>query len=347
MKIMSKQEQRQTGLSLPSVSNLCKTRFLSVFAVTALLFASCSSDDNDTDNGPAELRVSSGVSTLLKSAANTQEDKIVAGETVSLWVDDATTSDALYKANQLTANGSNGLTGGTAMYFPQTGNTVNIYAMHGSFAPAFTSGDAFPTSAVTYTVAADQSTPGAASFTNSDLLYASSKGVQRSGNPTTVSMTFYHMLSKIELAIKVGNGAPALAASNAVTLGDNDVIADGGFTPSTTAVITNQAERAAMLATGTNTATIKLGQLTCLDFTTSGIVYNEAIIVPQNMAGKVLKFKLANGGELKYVIPAGTTFESGKKYQYHITMQLTGLEIISTIANWDPVNPVTGNAEMD
>lgn len=324
-----------------------KTKLLSVLALSALLFVACSNDEQDLNSGATELRVSSGVTTLLKSAAYTQESTIANGETVSLWVDDATTTDAVYKANQLTANGSNGFSYGTAMYFPQTGNAVDIYAIHGKFATPFASGDAFPSGAVSYSVESNQKVPGGTTFTNSDLLYAYSKNVSRNGNPTTASLTFYHMLSKLELAINIGNGTPILAASNAITLGSNNVIVDGEFTPSTTATMTSQTDRAAMLTTGTSTATIQLGQLISSDFTAANVFYNEAILVPQDMSGKVLTFTLSNGGQLKYSIPANTTFESGKKYQYQITLNLTGLQITSSIAEWDPVAAVQGNAEMD
>lgn len=324
-----------------------KTKLLSVLALAALLFGSCSNDEQGLNDGVTELRVSSGVTTLLKSAANTQESTIANGETVNLWVDDATTSDALYKANQLTANGSNGFSYGTAMYFPQTGNAVDIYAIHGKFVTPFASGNAFPSSAVDYSVESNQEVLGGATFTNSDLLYAYSKNVSRNGKPTTASLTFYHMLSKLEVAIKIGAGTPTLATSNAVTLGRNNIIVDGEFTPSTTATMTSQADRAAMLSAGTSTATIQLGQLISSDFTVANIVYSEAILVPQDMSGKVLTFTLANGGQLKYTIPANTTFESGKKYQYQITLNLTGLQVTSSIAEWDPVAAVQGNAEMD
>ena len=324
-----------------------KPKFLSSLVLAALLLASCSSEDSETDNSPVELRISSGVEVLLKSATNTQENKIASGETVSLWVNDAVSTTELYKANQLTADGNNGFTYGTAMYFPQTGNAVNIYALHGNFSPAFGTGDAFPTT-IDYTVPANQSAGGTV-YTNADLLYAYSDNVARNGNPTTASLTFYHMLSKLELAIKVGSGAPALATSGAVTLGNNDITMNGGFKPSTTATMTNQAECAAMLYTAATpaTGTLTLGQEVSTDFTDPNIVYNEAILVPQDISGKVLAFRLANGGTLKYTIPAGTTFESGKKYRYHITLNLTGLQVSSAIENWEAINPVSGNAEMD
>lgn len=322
-------------------------------AAAALILAGCSNDENEEmDNGPVELRLTSGVTVQQTRAFTaTQSTTIADGETVSVWVNDATAGTALHRANQLTANSNNGFTGGESMYFPQTGNAVDIYAIHGKFANPFIAGNDFPASGAEYSVEANQSTSGTI-YTNSDLLYAKEKGVARNGNPTTKQLTFYHMLSKLELAIKIGNGSPALAASGAVTLGDN-ITLNGKFTPSTnTDDMSTQSIRAGMLgdAAIASIGGMTLGQTTCEDFSTN-VFYNEAILVPQNMIGKVLTFTLANGGKLTYTIPqfgaSGTAvFESGKKYIYHITLNLTGLTVTSTIKDWDPVTAVAGNAEM-
>lgn len=325
-----------------------KARFLMTMAVAAMTLAACNNEET-IDNSPVELHLTSGLEVMQTRAFTaTQETTIASGEVVSVWVDDATTSDQLYKANQLTANGSNSFTGGNAMFFPETGNAVNIYSIHGKFATPFTSGNDFPTTAVEYQVPADQSAGGTA-YTNSDLLYAYTKDVARNGRPTTVSLSFYHMLSKLELAIVTGKGSPSLASSGAVTLGDNDIVLNGNFTPSTSATMSNQSERALMLgdASAQTQGTLTLPQQTSTDFTTSNATYNEAILVPQDMSGKVLTFNLANGGKLTYTIPGSTTFESGKKYRYHITLNLTGLTVTSTIAEWDPITAVAGDAEMN
>lgn len=316
-------------------------------AATALALAGCSNDENGMDNGPVELRLTSGVTVQTRASTATQSTMISRDEVVSVWVDDAgTPASPLYKAVQLTADGSNGFTG-EAMYFPQTGNNIDIYAVHGNFTKPFSKEDAFPTSGAEYKVEADQSSVNnKTNYTKSDLLYAYETGVARNGNPTSVVLTFYHMLSKLELAIKAGDGAPELATSGAVKL--NGITLDGKFTPSTTGDMSDQSQRAVMLgdATAATTGDMTLGQKTCTDFGTENVAYNEAILVPQDMAGKKLTFSLKDGGTLTYTIPAETTFESGKKYQYHITLDLTGITVTSSIEDWEPVNAVNGSATM-
>lgn len=228
------------------------------------------------------------------------------------------------------------------MYFPGTGNNIDIYAVHGNFTNPFSKDDAFPTSAVEYKVEGDQSSE--TNYIKSDLLYACEKGVARNGNPTSVNLNFYHMLSKLELAIKIGAGTPTLVSSDAVQL--KDVMLNGKFTPSKTENMSDQSKRAAMLSNANNAWNMILGQQTCTDFAAENVVYNEAILVPQEMGGKKLTFKLSDGGALTYTIPENTTFESGKKYQYHITLNLTGITVTSNIEDWGSGNVVNSSATM-
>ena len=317
-----------------------KKKYL-IFAAAALTLAACSNDDENLNGGPVELRLSSSLE--VQTRANTQATAIAKDEVVSVWVDDAGNGTPLYKAYQLKADGANGLSG-TPMYFPQTGNDVDIYTMHGNFTPTFATDEDFPTESKTFTVASDQSEMGT-SYTNSDLLYAVKQDVART--PENVNLTFYHMLSKIEVAVVVGDGAPALAADNAISIGN--VITDGTFKPAkiSETEITDQAARAQMITAGSTSGNIILGQETCTDFS-GNVVYNEAVIVPQNMGGKTISFNLASGGVLKYNIPSTTIFESSKKYRYHITMRLSDLSVAAEIVDWDdsPV-PEDDFATMD
>lgn len=58
---------------------------------------------------------------------------IAAGEVVHAWVDEAVNPAVAHvKAWRLEADGNGGLDG-AACYFPENGNDVNIYAMHGNF----------------------------------------------------------------------------------------------------------------------------------------------------------------------------------------------------------------------
>lgn len=330
-----------------------KTKFLMIMAAAASIFTGCSGDGDAPDNGPVRLRLTSGVQ-LEQTRAFTpsQSTSIKKGETVSVWVDDAAAGTALYKANQLVANENNGFTGGTDMFFPQTGNNIDIYAIHGPFGNALAAGSEFPAAGEEFGVSADQSEAGGKAYTNSDLLYACERNVARNGNPTVKQLTFYHMLSKLELAIKVGRGGSQLIDAKAVTLGD--VTLNGKFTPEKEAKMDDRDKRAAMVtpAQTPQAGELVLGQQTCEDFAEASVFYNEAIVMPQDMIGKKLTFKLKDGGKLTYAIPAfdGTpgkaVFEGGKKYRYHITLNLTGLTVESTIAEWDPVGAVEGSAEM-
>lgn len=310
-------------------------------AATALILAGCSNDENGMDNGLVELRLTSGVTAQTRAYTPTQSITISNGEKVSVWVYDAVkTTSPLYNAVELTADGSNDFTG-ERMYFPQTGNNINIYAVHGNFTTTFTPGSDFSASSAEYKVEADQRSVG--NYTKSDLLYAYHKDVVRSVIP--VNLNFYHMLSKLELAIKIGAGTPNLAGSDAVKL--NGVTLNGKFTPSTTAAMGEQSQRAAMLeaATSVSSGNMTLGQKTCNDFDAANVDYNEAILVPQSMTGKKLTFTLQGGGELTYTFPT-TTFESGKKYQYHITLDLTGITVTSNIKDWTPESAKDGSATM-
>lgn len=318
-----------------------------IYAMAALALTACSNDENlDNLNGPVELRLTSGLEVQTR-AAYTQSTSLAEGEKVYTWVDDAKTGTSEYAARELTATASDGFTY-EPMYFPQTGNGVNIYAMHGNFNAPFSEGNAFPgTEWVAFTVKADQSGMGT-SYTHSDLLYATKQNVERTKQ--NVELTFYHMLSKMEIAIVRGDGAPELADNNAVTI--SDVVADGIFKPTKAADMKNQTVRQAMIEIGSTKQQMVVSHRTCTDFK-ENVDYNEAIIVPQEMLGKKIAFNLKNGGTLSYTIPAfdetpgKAVFESGKKYIYLITLNLTGLEVTAKIEDWGSGNTYTGDAEME
>ncbi len=294
------------------------------------MLAACSKEENGgMTDGRTELRLASGIEAVTRG--DVQNTAIVKDETVWAWVSDAGqsgTDAALYNAVKLTAQAGGGLAGTTPMYFPQTGNAVNIRALHGTFNEMFTEGEtAFPTGGVGFTVAENQSAGGDA-YVKSDLLYAASNDVARSGNPTTVSLKFYHMLSKLELKIVRGEGVTD--AVEKVTLGG--VAVGGTFTPAEDADLTQRTARAAMIASGEQSATMTLGGA----FWDEGAkTTNDAIVVPQSIGGKTMTFTLASGGELVYTIPDGKAFESGRKHVYIVTLKGTELSVDSTIEPWD------------
>lgn len=342
-----------------------KTKFMMMMAAAAMVLAACSNDENEIVNdGPVELQLSSGVE-VQQTRANTQSTAILNGEKVYAWADEvistsptSSTSEHI-KAWNLTAGNNNALTG-TSQYFPQSGNSVNIYALHGnSGSTTFTEGTTeFPTS-FAHNVENNQA-PGTgssmANYAKSDLLYARAMGVDRSeasGNVKTQVLTFYHMLSKVEVALVSGKGSPDLGNAT-VTIENTKLKAT--FTPDKSKDIADetngQLNRAGMIAVpnvDNDAASITIGNSTSTDFESGTTInYNEAIIVPQTISGtdvQFIKVQLKNNAALSYKV-SNLILESGKKYTYNITVNLTGLEVTSTIEDWDAVTPVNGSAEM-
>lgn len=317
-----------------------KTNLILVIATSTLILSGCSkSEDMPTENLNGEIRLSSGVTTLTRATFG-MDTQIANGQTVTVYVDNVSGTE-IYGNNVLTADGKAGLSGTTPMYFPEDKTAVSIYAFHINK----TATDNFPTSPITHRVANDQTT--AAGYASSDLLYATSPSV--AFTKTAIPLTFYHLLSKVEVALKSGNGAPDLTGATISIVGTK---VKANFMPDKTITITDQGQRGSLitLPTDDNAPTnITIDAIKSIDFEVANIAYNEAIIVPQTVQqdAKFIKVKLTNNSELFYKLRSTTTFESGKKYQYQITANLSGLTATSTITDWEAVNPVQGNAEID
>lgn len=324
-------------------------------AAATMILAACSNDDNEpADNWNGEIRLTSGVT--VQTRANTQAEQILKDETVYAWADKATIPDATecIQAWTLTAQGDGSFTG-NSQYYPTDGSNLDFYALHGNFASdAFTENTTtFPSSAIVHSVEADQSTTDMKNYAKSDLLYAAKKGVARSKD--AVELTFYHMLSKVEVALKSGDGNPDLTGAT-VTIEGTKLKAD--FTPDKSKdiadAVSGQVNRAGMISIteGNNDAApIKIRTVTTTDFDTN-TDYGEAVVLPEQTIdrnAKFIKVALANDGTFYYSIPDadGLTLESGKKYIYKITVNRTGLTVNTTISNWTEVAAKAGDAVME
>lgn len=308
-----------------------RASFLTLAASAAILFAGCSKTENDPHVSRTELRITSTIEMTRSGSPDTQAKRIAPGEKVTVWVTDRGVGASLY-AVELTAGENGILAGDTKMYYPQTGNEVNVTALHGNFT---LSGEGIPSSmptTINFSVSDDQSVVGGTNYLESDLLYAS-RSAKRSSS--AVLLSFYHMLSKLEL--NISKRAEVTDEITSVTF--NGIALGGTFTPGSVTDIADQSSRAAGISAGPATAgTITLGN--------SVSNANEAIVVPQNVEGKTLTFTLASGGQLVYTFPSGTTFESGKKYVYNVTLKLTGMSITSSITDWDASAETDGDATM-
>lgn len=325
-----------------------KVKLFMTMATATIILAGCSNDENEVaDNWNGEIRLTSGVTVQTRS--NTQATQIQEGETVYVWADKASPTTEYIKAWTLTADGNNGFkNNSTPQYYPTDGSNLDFYALHGNFASnAFTENTAeFPATAIVHSVEADQS--GTEAYAKSDLLYAVQKNVARSKD--AVELTFYHMLSKVEVALKSGDGNPDLTGA-AVTIVETKLKAD--FTPDKSATITEQVARAGMITIpgDNNDATpITIRTVTTTDFNGNS-EHGEAVVLPKQTISQNTPFiqvTLANKAVFSYKIPdaGGLTLESGKKYTYKITVNQTGLTVTSKIENWTSEEKV-GDAEMD
>lgn len=305
--------------------------------IAGLALSGCSKEGDMADNNPgSEIRLTSSVQ--VQSRAGTAPDTQIAnGEKVAVYVDEAASpATQLYGNNVLTADGNGGLSGGTAMHFPASGNNVDIYAFHTN---ARLESD-FPTTRIEHSVADDQTS----GYVSSDLLYAVRKGVSRS--TPEVDLTFYHLLAKVAVVLKPGAGMTATHLDGAVVTIENTYL-KAYFIPQKVD-LTEQIVRSDMIVPiETTPAAITIPTATTADFS-SVARYGEGIIVPQPIkAGQpFIRVKLANGAILTYKLAYRTTFETGKKYTFQITVNLTGLTATATIGDWDKVAEVNGDATM-
>lgn len=325
-----------------------KTRLLMTISAAMLTLAGCTNEDQveAVDNWNGEIRLTSGVTTQTR--ANTQATQIQSGETVYAWADKASSTTDYIKAWTLTAGSGNDFTG-TSQYYPTDGSNLDFYALHGNFKETtFTENTtSFPTTIV-HSVEADQSGTDMKNYAKSDLLYAVQKNVTRSKD--AVQLAFYHMLSKVEVALLSGDGKPELADAT-VTIVGTKLKAD--FTPGKDVTMTEQSARAGMIAIteSNNDATpITIRTVTTTNFN-SNTDYGEAVVLPNQTIAKNAPFiqvTLANGAVFSYKIPDtdDLKLESGKKYTYKITVNQSGLTVTSKIDDWTSEEK-TGNAEMD
>lgn len=330
-----------------------KTRFLMATAAAAIVMVACNNEE--TDNWAGEIRLSSGLEAQqVTRSINTalQGGQIADKIKVGFFINEDVASDptTTYTQNlSYTANGSGSFSGST-VYYPQSGNGVNIYAyapwkdglsLDGNYA---------------FSIQQDQSTDE--NYLASDLLWGQpmklktdDSGDYESANPVertkeNVNVTFKHLLSKIQIELTPEAGLTAedfrgatlkilnVKNSTSLTLANGAISDASGSAVEVTAATYEDKEG----LTGEN-------------------LKAAAIVVPQTIAKgtKFLKVTLKSGGELYYTLPSGESdadlvLKSGKIYKYDIKVKLTGLTVTSQITDWETIGngiPTSGEAVME
>ena len=320
-----------------------KTRLMIVVAVAAMAVA-CHDGGEGPGGGPEELRLTGAVKGEVVARGAAAGEVIAAGEVVHAWVDEAVNPAVAHvKAWRLEADGNGGLDG-TTCYFPENGNDVNIYAMHGNFNYVIEEGVmGFPAMLYCEVERMQAGEIGVANRAKSDLLFAIERGVSRgreSDGVTTRELTFYHLLSKVEVALKASYEVGDLTWA-VVSVGGT--VNRGYFMPDKEAVMENAAERGKMIAPdGSSIGLITIDTRVTGNFD-GNTEYGEAIAVPGT--GLFIRVDLKDGKVLFYY--SNVTLESGKKYRYNIYVGKERLELVSTsISAWETGTSDGGEAGM-
>ena len=319
------------------------TRLMRVVAVAAMAVA-CHDGGEGPGGGPEELRLTGAVKGEVVARGAAAGEVIAAGEVVHAWVDEAVNPAVAHvKAWRLEADGNGGLDG-TTCYFPENGNDVNIYAMHGNFNYVIEEGVmGFPAMLYCEVERMQAGEIGVANRAKSDLLFAIERGVSRgreSDGVTTRELTFYHLLSKVEVALKASDEVGDLTGA-VVSVGGT--VNRGYFMPDKEAVMENAAERGKMIAPdGSSIGLITIDTRVTGNFD-GNTEYGEAIAVPGT--GLFIRVDLKDGKVLFYY--SNVTLESGKKYRYNIYVGKERLELVSTsISAWETGTSDGGEAGM-
>ena len=266
-----------------------------VVAVAAMAVA-CHDGGEGPGGGPEELRLTGAVKGEVVARGAAAGEVIAAGEVVHAWVDEAVNPAVAHvKAWRLEADGNGGLDG-TTCYFPENGNDVNIYAMHGNFNYVIEEGVmGFPAMLYCEVERMQAGEIGVANRAKSDLLFAIERGVSRgreSDGVTTRELTFYHLLSKVEVALKASDEVGDLTGA-VVSVGGT--VNRGYFMPDKEAVMENAAERGKMIAPdGSSIGLITIDTRVTGNFD-GNTEYGEAIAVPGTGLIYTCRFKGREG----------------------------------------------------
>lgn len=326
-----------------------RVKFMMMMAAAATMLAACG-NDNENDDWAGEIRLSSGLEVQQAEsrsiATDLQAQQINNGIHVGVFINEDVTGTAATTYTQnldYKANGEGGFDG-TTVYYPQSGNGVNIYA-YAPYKEGLTLNGNY-----SFTVQTNQSTD--ADYLASDLLWGQPMK-PKDGNTTeyvtanpvartkgNVNVTFKHLLSKVHVTLKPGDGLTADDFKGA-TLTILQV------SPTTSLTLNNGTIGTAL---GTKT------DITAATYPTDATptLTASAIVVPQTITRgtQFMKVHLNAGGDLYYTIPTDQdlTLGSGKIYKYEITVNLTGLTVTSSIKEWETIgegNPIQGTATME
>lgn len=319
-----------------------KTRFLMATAAAAIVMVACNNEE--TDNWAGEIRLSSGLAVQqvnsTRAANNIQSEQFAKNAEIDVFINEdvitgETATTSYPQPLVYTAGGNGSMNTSDQPYYPTSGKNVNIYAYY----PSGTVKSINAAEPVEFTVKENQSSDD--DYRASDLMYGTPDKNPVAHTKENVNITFKHLLSKVTVTLKQGAGIKDLTNAKVELL---NVLPTTKLNPSAGTISGAQGDKT---------------DITVMDKGTN--LSGSAVVVPQTLNQEVegkrrfIKVTLSTGGVLysqNLTDAEGKTIENidmtaGNEYKYEITVNLTSLDITSSITKWNPGGSYTGEAEME
>lgn len=300
-----------------------KTRFLSLLAITALLFVSCSDDDNIPEANDGMVKFSSGVSGLQSRVGGADGDVWAQDDPIGVYMRDNAVGKAIVSENiQYNAQSA-----GTATSF--TSNTPIYYPVNDPAKVDFVAYHPYQTPLTDdYGYAVDVSDQADQSAIDLMVSTADNNGAgYDKTNPSAVNLKFRHQLAKVILVVSKGAGVDNLTGLT-VSIGGMNTTADFDIS---TATLSNETD---------------VADITPYD---AGSDRYEVILLPVTAldANHVVEFTVG-GNTYKWTMKENDRsidkLETGKKYTFNVTLKKNAVSVTGTIDEWEDVGVSNGTA---
>lgn len=218
-----------------------------------------------------------------------------------------------------TADGDGTFTSNTPIFLPSSGG-VTVFAYY----PYDESGNISA-----YSIKSEEQV---------DLLSATKEIEEISTSSSTVDLSFNHLLSKVSLTIKAGDGLTSTDLDNlTVELSGISTEATFDLTKSESEVTTTNSNKKLALAT-IITKGDDSGEIT--------YVSSSAIVIPQELNDATILFSTDSYGTFSAMLSA-KEFKAGKEHTYTATLNRNGIEITeANIDGWGDGGETTGSANI-
>jgi hypothetical protein len=228
------------------------------------------------------------------------------------------------------------------MFYPTDGTNVDIYLYKGKYTITQTDDKDIVKAGTKFTVTALANQTSKENQDASDFIYGQKINLKRSAS--NVEVTMAHLMSQFNINVTANTDKETadlglklkkielvdLINSSTYTIDDTKVdtlVTEGVTTKSTILLYSNEG--------------VALDENLSID--------GRAIVLPQDMSGKVLKFTTDSEEDkyFSYTFPKGTEYKPGKNYVYNVTISAMSLNVVAKIKDWDTQSTVDIEAGYD